>query len=186
MSLPARRRRIMREQLPDIIDHMARAVRAGQTVDQALHLVGEASPQPLGVEFRRCSGQLNMGLSVDVAMQALSRRVPIPEMRILASTFIVQRRAGGSLPLTLERLAKVTRDRISYYRQFRAATAGSRMSLLIVALAGPLVGVYMMIFRPEMFELFFQSTPGWFLFFLAIGLYVVALTWIFFILKTDY
>jgi tight adherence protein B len=181
-----RRQRIMREQLPDAIEHLARAVRAGQTIDQALTLVGESTPQPLGLEIRRCAAQLEMGLSVDAAVRAMSRRVPVPEMRILASTFIVQRRAGGNLPLTLERLAKVVRDRLSYFRQFRAATAGSRMSLLIVSLTGPFVAGYMMIYRPESFDLFFQSTLGLILFGTSLTLYVVGLGWIYKLLRHNY
>ena len=186
MLARSRRHRIMREQLPDVIEHIARAVRAGQTVDQAINLVGDTSPQPLGVEFRRCAGQLNMGLSVDAAMRALSRRVTIPEMRLLASTFVVQRRAGGSLPITLERLAKVIRDRITYYRQFRAATAGSRMSMIIVAVTGPLVALYMMIFQPDFFEQFFLTSFGILMFSLAIIMYVLGLSIMYFILKNDY
>jgi tight adherence protein B len=186
MLARARRKRIMREQLPDAIEHLARAVRAGQTIDQALHLAGETSPEPLGVEFRRCAGQLDMGLSVDAAMRAFSRRVPIPEMRILSSTFIVQRRAGGNLPTTLERMAKVIRDRIAYMRQFRAATAGSRMSMLIVGAAGPLVAVYMMIFQPAFFNHFFETTLGYIFFGISLGLYALGLIWIYFILRNDY
>ena len=182
----SRRKRKMREQLPDVIEHIARAVRAGQTVDQALNLVGDTSPQPLGIEFRRCAGQINMGLSVEAAMKALSRRVVIPEMRLLASTFVVQRRAGGSLPTTLERLAKVIRDRITYYRQFRAATAGSRMSMFVVAVTGPLVALYMMIFQREFFETFFMTNFGLLLFTAAIVFYVLGLTIMYFILKNDY
>ena len=181
-----RRQRIMREQLPDAIEHLARAVRAGQTIDQALTLVGETTPQPLGLEFRRCAAQLEMGLSVDAAVRALSRRVPVPEMRILASTFIVQRRAGGNLPATLERLAKVVRDRLSYFRQFRAATAGSRMSLFIVSFTGPFVAVYMLIYRPESFDLFFRSTLGLILFGTALTLYFVGLAVIYRLLRNKY
>jgi tight adherence protein B len=186
MLARSRRKRIMREQLPDAIEHLARAVRAGQTIDQALHLAGETTPQPLGIEFRRCAGQLDMGLSVDAAMRSFSRRVPIPEMRILASTFIVQRRAGGSLPVTLERMAKVIRDRIAYFRQFRAATAGSRMSMIVVAATGPLVALYMMIFQPVFFNHFFETSLGYIFFGTSLGLYALGLIWIYFILRLDY
>ncbi len=107
-------------------------------------------------------------------------------MRILASTFIVQRRAGGNLPTTLDRLAKVVRDRLSYFRQFRAATAGSRMSLLIVSLTGPFVAGYMMIYRPESFDMFFQSPQGLFMFGASLTLYVIGLAWIYRLLKHSY
>ncbi len=120
----ARRRRAMLELLPEAIDLLARAVKAGETLEQGLHLVGDHVHEPLGLEFRRSASHLGMGLSVDAAMRSLSRRVAVLEMQLLAATLIVQRRAGGNLPDTLQTLAKVVRDRLSYHRQFRAATAG--------------------------------------------------------------
>ena len=184
--LRARRRKAILEQLPDVIDHVARTVRAGRTIDQALDMVGETAADPLGIEFRRCAGQLGMGLSVDAAMRAMARRVPIPEMRILTSTFVVQRQAGGNLPMILERLARVIRDRLSFHRQFRAATAGSRLSLIIIALSGPLMLLYMAIWREDYFNRFFESTIGMVMFGAAVAMYVAGLLWVTRILHEEY
>ena len=184
--LRARRRKAILEQLPDLIDHVARAVRAGRTIDQSIEMVGQSSPAPLGIEFRRCAGQLDMGLSVDAAMRAMARRVPIPEMRILTSTFVVQRQAGGNLPLILTRLASVIRDRLSYQRQFRAATAGSRLGMTIIAFAGPLMLLYMMIWREQYFDRFFDSTVGITMFSISVALYVLGMLWVIRILREDY
>lgn len=186
LFLRARRRKAICEQLPDVVEHIARAVRAGRTVDQAFELVGQTSPQPLGIEFRRCAGQMGMGLSVDATMRSLTRRVPIEEMRILASTFIVQRRAGGNLPTTLERVAHVIRDRLSYHRQFNAATAGSRLSLIILSLAGPAVVTYMLIWRREFIDRFFESPLGILLLITAIVLYLAGFFWAYRLLRTNY
>ena len=70
-------------------------------------------------------------------MRALTRRVDMVEVQLLASTLVVQRRAGGDLPEAMESLARVVRDRLNYQRQFRAATAAGRLSTILIALVGP-------------------------------------------------
>lgn len=176
----------IREQLPDVMDLMARAVRAGESLDQAIHLIGETVAKPLGPEFHRCARQLEMGLSIDATMQALTRRAPIAEIRILTSTLIVQRRAGGSLPATLERLSMVIRDRINYHRQFKAATGAGRVSTILIGSAGPLIGVYMVIWQHQYFQKFLTGTPGHLMLAAALVLQVVGYTWIYNLLKSDY
>ncbi|MCA9154473.1 MAG: type II secretion system F family protein [Pirellulaceae bacterium] len=182
----SKRRSEIQEQLPDVMDSLARAVRAGQSLDQAIKLVGQTSAKPLGPEFKRCAKQLDMGLSVDSAMRSLSRRAPISEIRILATTFMVQRRSGGSLPTTLERLSHVIRDRINYHRQFKAATGAGRVSTTLIAVAGPLVAAYLIIFQREYFDRFTATSAGQALLASAILLQVVGITWIYSLLKSDY
>ncbi len=99
---------------------------------------------------------------------------------------MVQRRTGGNLPLTLERLARVVRDRLSYYRQFRAATAAGRLSALVIALAGPLLVAYMMTFQPDYIEMLFTTRLGQILLGLAITLQVIGIFWIWRLVRTDY
>jgi tight adherence protein B len=182
----ARRRRAIREQLPDVMELLARASRAGQSVDQAIDLVGETAREPLGTEFRRCARQLEMGLSMDAAMRALSRRAPISETRILAATFMVQRRAGGNLPLTLERLAKVIRDRLSYRRHYRAATAAGRISAIVIAVATTLIALYLIVWQRQYMANLLDTTPGQIMLAVALGLQAFGLFWVYRMLRTDY
>jgi tight adherence protein B len=186
VCMRARRRREMREQLPEVMDMMARAVRAGQTLDQAITLAGETAQAPLKDEFVRAAKHLDMGLSLEGAIRALTRRAPLPETRILAATLMVQRRAGGSLPVTLERLAHVIRDRLSYQRQFRAATAAGRMSMFIIVLAGPLVVAYLWFFQREYIENLIVTPEGHMMLMLAIALQVIGTLWILSLLRSDY
>lgn len=182
----ARRMAALREQLPDVMELLARAVRAGESLDQALTLAGETIAEPLGTEFRRCSRQLEMGLSMSATMRALARRVPIGEVRILAATFMVQRQTGGNLPITLERLAAVIRDRISYHRQFRASTASGRISTIMIAMAGPLVACYFIFFQTDYIRRFIELPVGLPLLGAAIILQIIGLTWIYSLLRSDY
>lgn len=180
------RAKAMREQLPDVMDLMARSVRAGESIDQAIGQVGTSFGAPLGVEFSRAHRQLEMGLAMPAAMRSLTARAPLPEMRILASTFNVQRRSGGNVATNLDRLSHVIRDRLSYQRQFMAATGASRSATILIGLIGPLVFLYMIFAQPDYMGQFFVSPGGTVLLATAIVLQVVGLIWIYGLLRNDY
>ena len=110
----------------------------------------------------------------------------LTSIEISTATLAVMPNSYSSLPVTLERMAKVIRDRVSYLRQFRAATAGSRMSMLIVTVTAPAVACYMAYFQPDRFERFFGSQIGMMLGGAAVVFYVLGLLWISFILRNDY
>ncbi len=176
----------VREQLPGSMDLIARAVRAGETLDQAVDGAGRDTMEPLGVEWRRAARHLEMGLSVPAAMRSMTQRVPLMELRILGTALNVQRRTGGNLPTTLERMSHVIRDRLSYQRQFKAATGASRMATLLIALAGPAVFAYMMTFQPDYMGQFFNLPGGWALLTVAGVLQFVGLVWVWNLLRNDY
>lgn len=182
----ARRRRQIQEQLPDVAELLSRSVRAGESLDQAIEWVGQTADDPLGTEFRRCARHLHMGLSMDATMRALTRRAPLSETRILAATFIVQRQTGGTLPVVLDRLAKVFRDRLNYERQFRASTAAGRLSVIIISLAAPVVAAYMFVFRPDYLRTFAELPFGMGLLVAAISLQLIGLLWVITLLRSDY
>lgn len=180
-----RRIREIREQFPDMLDLLARAVRAGESLDQAIELAGQKGPEPLGREFRRCSRQLGMGLSMHAVMRALVYRMRLMEVRIFATTLAVHRQSGGNLALTLERMAAVLRERITYHRQIRAATAAGRFSATLIASTGPLLFIYMFVFQYEYAGKLVTLPLGQSLLALAVGLEIIGLIWIFRMLKAD-
>ena len=174
----ARRMKAIGEQLPEVVDLLARAVRAGESLDQAIKLVGEKAGRPLALEFRRCAGQLEMGLSVSVAMRALAHRVQTLDMKILTNTLSVHQQTGGELVMTLDRLAVVLRDRMAYRRQLRATTAAGRFSALLVASVGPLLFGYMFLFQPQYASKLISLPLGQVLLGVAVALEVIGLAWI--------
>lgn len=176
----------IREQLPASMEMMARAVRAGETLDQAVDGAGRTTEEPLGVEWRRTARHLDLGLSVPAAMKSMTKRVPLMEMRILGTALNVQRRTGGNLGQTLDRLSHVIRDRLSYQRSFAAATGASRMATILIALAGPLVFTYMMLFQDDYMGRFFLLPGGFALLTVAAVLQVVGLVWVYGLLRNDY
>lgn len=184
----SRRQRLnkIREQLPASMEMMSRAVRAGETLDQAVDAAGRTTEDPLGVEWRRAARHLELGLSVPAAMKSMTKRAPLMEMRILSTALNVQRRTGGNLGQTLERLAGVIRDRLSFQRSFKAATGSSRMATILIAMAGPFVFTYMMFFQPDYMGQFFVLPGGWALLAIASVLQIIGLTWVIGLLRNDY
>jgi len=181
----AKRLRLLRERMPDALDLVARAVRAGESLDQAIDLAGQKGPEPLATEFRRCARQMQMGLAMNAVMRALVHRVRIMEMRIFATTLAVHRQSGGNLAITLERMAAVIRERITYQRQVRAATAAGRFSAAMIATAGPLLFGYMFFFQYEYAGRLITLPLGQSLLVIAVVLEITGLLWIARMLKTD-
>ncbi|GIX03951.1 MAG: hypothetical protein KatS3mg113_0957 [Planctomycetaceae bacterium] len=181
----SRRMRMIREELPVMLDMLARATRAGQSVEQAFLLLAHEMQGPLAQEFRRCEQQLMMGRSFDKVLKSLASRIGLVEMRILATTLIVQRQSGGPLSETLERLASVIRDRLVAQRQLLASTAAGRYSSLLVTVISPLayVGIYVL-HRPYL-EILFSQPLGRGLFLLALILEVIGIIWVFLLLRRE-
>lgn len=182
----ARRHWAILEQLPEVVDFFARAVRSGLSVDQGVELVGHSAFQPLAQEFLRCSRQMAMGLSLDAALRTLTRRVPLAETRIFATALRVQRQTGGNLPGVMERLARVFRDRVNYYRQFRASTATVRASLALLIGIAVVVDVYILIGRPDYLRAMIHTPRGLTLLATSLGLQVLGVLWAYLTLRSDY
>ncbi len=182
----ARRKRLILNQLPDAMDYLSRAVRAGESLDQAIGTLGRTGVGPVAAEFRVCAQQLGMGLSMDAAMRGMAVRVPLTETEILATTLRVQRQTGGSLSFMLERLAGVFRDRLNYHRQFRAATATARGSAMVIIAVGLAAAVYVLTWRPDYVARALETLTGRVAFGAALLLMGIGVAWIFWLLRTDY
>jgi tight adherence protein B len=182
----ASRLRDVQSQLSDVLDMMSRATRAGESLDQAITLVGQRAGEPLGLEFRRCARHLQMGLSVTAAMRSLVHRLPIMDVRILATTLSVHRQAGGNLALTLERMSRVVRDRMVYRQQMRSVTAAGRFSAMMIATVGPLLFLYMFTFQRDYAGKLLDLPLGNMMLVIAVVLEVVGLMWISRLIRTEY
>lgn len=183
--LRVRRMKAIREELPVVLDMLARTTRAGKSVDQAIEVCASELSGPLAAEFRQCSRQLEMGRAFEGVMQSLAARIRIVEMQILATTLIVQRGAGGNLSETLERMSSVVRDRMTAHRQMMAATGAGRVSTMLVATIGPLAFVFLMLVHRSHLQLMFDEPLGRLLLFAALLLEIMGLAWVFKLLREE-
>ena len=181
-----RRMNKIQQQLPDVVDLLARAVHAGENLEQAIALVGDEFSEPLGPEFRWCSQQLELGRTMSATMHSLVGRIRLIDMRLLATVLAVHRKTGGNLAMTLERLSVVSRDRLNYIGQMRATTGSGRISARLIAAAGPLLFLFMYSTQREHMRHFFDDPLGQTLFATGVVLEIVGLIWIARLTKLNY
>jgi tight adherence protein B len=181
----SRRISTIRDELPNVLDMMARATRAGRSIDQAIELVGDEAGGILGAEFQRCTQQLQMGRALDRVMKSFASRICLIDIRILSTTLIVQKQAGGRLSETLERMAGVVRDRLNMHRQIRAATGAGRSSTLIIAVISPVAYAFVFLFHREHLQIMFDDPLGNILLLSALALEILGLIWVAFLMKAE-
>jgi tight adherence protein B len=178
--------RTLENQLPDALFLLARSMRAGRSIDQAIQLVGEHGTQPLAREFTRMHRQLELGLSLPQVVQNEAARLEIIDFSVFASVISLHRVTGGSLPVLLDRLAITTRDRNNFRRQFRAATVLGRWSAVVIMVLVAAILIHLFFFQREWAMRFFESTTGLAMFGTAIALEFLGLATLFWMLNYDY
>jgi len=139
----------IRRQLSDAFDLMARILRAGQSMAQAMQGVATEFSSPIAEEFAYCSEQQNLGLSAEISMRDLSRRTGLVEMNIFVVAVLVQRQVGGNLSEILEKLAHVVRERYKTRGLIRSLTAEGRMQAGVLLALPPLLFVAMLVVNYE-------------------------------------
>ena len=126
------------EQLPDAIDMVKRALRAGHPFVGAIKLVSEEMDEPVAGEFGTTFSDINYGNDARRAMIGLLQRVPSVTVMALVTSILVQRETGGNLAEILEQISAVLRGRFKLQRKVKTLSAEGRLSAWILALV-PLV-----------------------------------------------
>ena len=121
------------EMLPEAIDLLGRAIRAGHPLSAGLKMVADETAEPIQSEFRRTHEENRFGLPFDDALLAMADRVSIVDVRILVTAILIQREVGGNLAEVLDNLANVIRVRFTIRRQLRVYTAQGRFSGYVLA-----------------------------------------------------
>ncbi|MDA0590958.1 MAG: type II secretion system F family protein [Planctomycetota bacterium] len=180
-----RRLNAIREELPHVLDTMGRATRAGQSIEQAIELLGSESGGILGEEFQLCSRQLAMGRSFERVMKSLASRVRLVDIRIFCTTLMVQKQSGGRLSDTLERMSGVVRDRLNAQRQMRASTGAGRASTMVIAAISPIAYAFVFMFHRTHLEVMYTDQFGRILLLVALFLEIIGLCWVAWLLRTE-
>lgn len=175
----------IRQELPTMIDILARATRTGQSIEQAFNLAAEETSGIVSAELNRLNQSLNVGSSFDRSIKIFSRRLPLVEIRILATTLMVQRQSGGHLSETLERMSSVIRDRISIQNQIRATTGAGRLSTAVIAALAPAAFLIIMAVNPEHVDVLMHDQTGKYLLMLGVVLEVVGLLWVLLLMRNE-
>lgn len=148
----SRKRRRMKKfygQLPDALELIGRAMRAGHAFSIGMKLAAEEFDDPLGPEFEGTLDEINFGISVSDALKNLSRRVDCPDLRYFVVSVILQRETGGNLAEIIENIAHLIRERFKFQGRIRVLAAQGKLSaIVLLSLPFLVVGVLHFI-RPD-------------------------------------
>jgi len=116
------------EHLPDTLELMSRALSAGHAFSESLHMVSTEMPEPIATEFRKTYEEQNLGLSLKLALENLTQRMPLLDLRLCVTAILIQRETGGNLAEILEKVAYTIRERFRILGDLKTLTTSSRMS----------------------------------------------------------
>lgn len=139
------RRGAFEQGLPEALDRVTGALRAGYGLEYGFDLVAREGMPPCSEEFGQILQELNLGGDLEEALARLIMRIDSEDARLLATAVAVQRRTGGNLVEVLGQMSEMLRERERLRRDVRVMTTAPRVSGYVVALL-PLLTVVAMYF----------------------------------------
>ncbi len=162
LVLSERRKRLLKieEQLPDAIDLMARALKAGHAFSGALQMVSSESVDPIANEFRTTFDEINYGISMQDALMNLSTRIPSTDLRYLVIAVLIQRESGGNLTELLENISSLIRARLKLLGTIRVLSAEGRLSAWILGCLPFAMALVIHLINPGYLNILFTDPLG--------------------------
>jgi tight adherence protein B len=185
-----RRRRTKRmnafeELLPEAIDLVGRALRAGHPLTAGFKMAADDGPEPVAGEFRRVFEEQRFGLPIQDSLLGMADRVNIVDVRILVTAILIQREVGGNLAEILDNLAAVVRARFTIRRQIRVYTAQGRMTGYLLSALPIIIFSMLYMINAEYMSILFKDPIGQILIVIAISMQFIGFLWIRKIIKIE-
>jgi len=158
-----RRRRRMRnfaKQLPDALELISRALRAGHSLGSGFSLVAEEMRPPISKEFQRAFEEQNLGISLEKALDNLTDRIPNLDLRFFATAVILQRQTGGDLAEILDKIGYLVRERFKIWGTVQALTGEGRLSGIVLLALPPVLFLAVYRLNPEYVMPLFTDPMG--------------------------
>jgi tight adherence protein B len=157
-----RRARLKRfaSQLPDALELVARALRAGHSLGAGMHVVAEEMPAPIADEFGRVYEEQNLGVALDDAMRTMTERVPNLDLRFFVTSVAIQRQTGGDLAEILDKIGYVIRERYRILGQVKALTAEGRLSGVVLIALPFVLFLVMLHIKPDYVQTLWTDRDG--------------------------
>jgi tight adherence protein B len=180
-----RRLRTFEEQFPDGLDLISRALKAGHAFATGLKMVADEMPEPVGPEFRKTFDEQNFGLPLKDALDNLTLRIPLLDVRFFATAVLIQRETGGNLAEILENLAYVVRERFKILRQVRVYTAHGRFTGYVLLGLPAVLCIALYFINPDHMNLLFRHRIGQMMLMAALVMQFVGYLWIKQVIKIE-
>ncbi|NSW52745.1 MAG: type II secretion system F family protein [Anaerolineae bacterium] len=143
------------DQLPDMLSLMVNGLRAGYSTMQAMESISKEMPEPINDEFRRVVQEMQLGLSMEDALENLLRRIPSDDLDLVITAINVQREVGGNLAEMLDTISYTIRERIRIKGEIKTLTTQVMYSGQFLAIMPILIlGVLFLLNREYMMQFF--------------------------------
>ncbi|MGY4525922.1 type II secretion system F family protein [Pseudomonas sp. TE21394] len=166
------------EGLPDALEAMCRALRAGHPFNETLRLVADEHKGPVAQEFGLTFADINYGNDVRRAMLGLLERMPSMTVMMLVTSILIHRETGGNLTEVLERLSSLIRGRFRFQRKVRTMSAEGRMSAWVLVAIPFVLAAAIIVTSPDYLTLLIKDPTGQMFVMGAFGSMVVGIFWI--------
>ncbi|HWQ84498.1 MAG TPA: type II secretion system F family protein [Anaerolineales bacterium] len=162
------------EQLADMLNLMVNGLRAGYSTMQAIEAVSREMPSPISDEFWRVVQEMQLGISMEAALNNLMRRIPSDDLDLVVAAMNVQREVGGNLAEILDTISYTIRERVRIKGEIRVLTSQVVYSGRFLAMMPVILGVALWFLnRPYMMEFFNPETRVVGLIALGIGAFMI-------------
>lgn len=148
------------ERLPECLDLMVSALRAGHSLIAAMGLVSRECAAPVGTEFKICFEEQNYGLEMKSALDNLLKRMPLQDLRIVVTAILIQKESGGNLAEVLDKTSYLIRERFRLKRQIKTHTAQGRLTGWVLTCVPVALGIGMYVVNPQMMSILWHRELG--------------------------
>jgi tight adherence protein B len=148
-------------------------------------MVADEMPEPVGPEFRKTFDEQNFGLPMKDALDNLTLRMPLLDVRFFATAVLIQRETGGNLAEILENLAHVVRERFKIIRQVRVYTAHGRFTGWVLMALPAVLGIALSYINPEHMNMLFRERMGQMMLIAAAVMQFIGYVWIKQVIKIE-
>lgn len=160
--LRARRRRRNRDfndQLAETLTLIAGSMRGGFSLLQSVTHAARETLEPTKSELRRVAQEVQLGLSVNQALDNLVTRMESDDLDLVVTAIKIHGRVGGNLTIILENISTTIRERSKLRREIRVITSMQRLSSYVVGLLPVALALIIFSINPQYMLRLFQ--PGW-------------------------
>jgi tight adherence protein B len=147
-------------QLPDVLDLIARSLKAGHALSGGLKMVVDEFGDPIGIEFAKTLNEINLGVGVPEALKNLSQRVDCLDLNFFVTSILIQRETGGNLAEILENIARLIRERFKLFGRIRALSAEGKFSAIILVVLPFLIALVISLFNPGYIQILIVDPIG--------------------------
>lgn len=158
-----RRMAKFQRQLPDALDLVGRALRAGHAFNQGMRMVADEFADPMGPEFQKMLDEINFGVPADTALLNLTRRVDCPDLKFFVVSVNIQRETGGNLAEIVTSIARLIRERFKLAGRVRVLSAEGRLTAWILLALPFAIGIIINFLNPDFMSVLYETPEGNFL-----------------------